>query len=85
MYPAHCPDSALGVEAGGGFAQSGSSFPDVGFFGGGEATYSQTFATAGPERPGYFSANINGFGRTWNAYISQNGHSYGGSGHDASL
>jgi hypothetical protein len=63
----------IGVDAGGGFVQSGSSSPDVGFFGGGEATYSQTFSTTGPERPGFILANIDGFGPNWNAYISQKG------------
>src|SRR5581483_5952764 len=73
------PTGFLGVEGSGGIAFSGSSLPGGGG-GSGEATYSQTFATAGPVRPGYFSANINGFGGEWSAYIAENGHIYSGSG-----
>jgi hypothetical protein len=69
----------IGVEAGGGYV-SYAGFPDVDFGGGGEATYSQTFATRGPRRPGYFSANINSFGGQSDAYIAENGNIYPGSG-----
>jgi hypothetical protein len=68
------------VEGSGGFNFSGPSFPDFNVSGGGEASYSQTFASAGPVRPGFLSALIGGFGGTWNAAVTENGHIYDGSG-----
>jgi hypothetical protein len=66
----------LGVEGSGGIEFSGSSLPGGGG-GSGEATYSQTFATAGPVRLGFVSAVISGFGGYWNASVSEDGYPYG--------
>jgi hypothetical protein len=62
----------LGVEGSGGISFSGSSLPGGGG-GSGEATYSHTFDTPGPLRPGFYSAITSGFGGYWNATITQNG------------
>lgn len=69
----------LGVEGSGGISFSGSSLPGGGG-GSGQATYSQTFTTAGPPRSGFFLTNFGGFGGDWSAYISQNGNIYDASG-----
>jgi len=66
--------SGLTVEADGGYASNSSSFPDVPYGGGGTASYSQTFATAGPKRPGFIEAySTLGFGGIAQASLTQNG------------
>lgn len=80
--------SGLFAGAGGGFAAEGGPFPpglDVTGSGDATANYSQTFTTAGPERPGFISCLANGFGGLWGAGVTQGGFNFCGNNGPPSL
>lgn len=68
--------NGLFAEGNGGFGVAigfSGSGPDVYGSGFGSASYSQTFTTAGPKRPGFVSCIDNGFGGSWIAGVTQHG------------